>query len=284
MDFLDPPTLDEATAALADRGPEITLLAGGTDVMVQYLRGDIAPPALLHVRGIPELNGIEANGRTVLGAATTYWQLMTDERIRSRHPALVESAATVGGRQTQNVGTVAGNVVNASPAADLAPPLLVADATVTLASASGARELPLDDFVLGRRATDRRPDELVTRIAVEPLGERTGETYLKVGRRSAMEVAVVGLAARLSFAGDGTVADARLAVCSVAPKPFRAREAEQRLAGSRLEDDAVREAGELLRAAASPIDDARATAAYRSRVLAPLLARAVAACRERAGL
>src|ERR1044071_1501944 len=115
MDFLDPRTLSAAPAALADRGPELTLLAGGTDVMVQYLRGDISPAGLLHVRGIPELNGIEANGRTVIGAATTYWQLMSDERMRVRHPALVESAATVGGRQTQNVGTVAGNVVNASP-------------------------------------------------------------------------------------------------------------------------------------------------------------------------
>ncbi len=285
MDFVDARELAEATAGLAERGPEVTLLAGGTDVMVQYLRGDIAPSTLLHVCGIAELVGIESNGRrTVLGAATTYWQLMTDEPVGTRHPALVESAATVGGRQTQNVGTVAGNVVNASPAADLAPPLLVAEASVTLASASGARELPLDDFVLGRRTTDRRPDELVTRIALEPVGPRTGETYLKIGRRSAMEVAVVGLAARLAFAEGGTVSDARVAVCSVAPKPFRAREAEQELVGSRLEEATVREAGELLRRAASPIDDARATAAYRSRVLAPLLARAVAVCRERAGL
>jgi carbon-monoxide dehydrogenase medium subunit len=284
MDFVDARELAEATAVLAERGPEVTLLAGGTDVMVQYLRGDLAPSTLLHVRGIAELVGIESNGRTVLGAATTYWQLMTDERVGARHPALVESAATVGGRQTQNVGTVAGNVVNASPAADLAPPLLVAEASVTLASASGARELPLDHFVLGRRTTDRRPDELVTCIALEPVGPRTGETYLKIGRRSAMEVAVVGLAARLAFAEGGTVSDARVAVCSVAPKPFRAREAEQELVGSRLEEATVREAGELLRRAASPIDDARATAAYRSRVLAPLLARAVAVCRERAGL
>src|SRR5439155_27359274 len=124
----------------------------------------------------------------------------TDERIAGARPERVESAATGGGRQTQNIGTVAGNVVNASPAADLAPPLLVADASVTLASATGARELPLDDFVLGRRTTDRRPDELVTRVALEPLGPRAGETYLKIGRRSAMEVAVVGLAARLAFA------------------------------------------------------------------------------------
>lgn len=284
MDFVDAGDLTQALAVLAERGSETTVLAGGTDVMVQYLRGDMRPATLLHVRRVSELSGIETGDlTTTLGATTTHWQLRTDERVGRAHPALAEAAATVGGRQTQNVGTVAGNVVNASPAADLLPPLLIADATVRLANSSGSRIVPLADFVVGRRETTRAPDELVTHVTLERIGERTGEVYLKIGRRHAMEVAVVGLAARLKFDGDGQVEDARLAVCSVAPVPFRATEAERALVGSDCRDGALREAAELLRRAAAPIDDARATAAYRTRVLTPLLERAVAGCRARAG-
>jgi carbon-monoxide dehydrogenase medium subunit len=252
--------------------------------MVQYLRGEIAPPTVLHVRRLAPLEGIEVNSGTRLGALTTHWQLMSDPRIAGDHRSLAEAAATVGGRQTQNVGTVAGNVVNASPAADLLPPLLVANAVVTLQSSVRTREIGLSDFLLGRKRTAREPNELVTRISLDRPGSRTGEIYLKVGRRHAMEVAVVGLAARLSFAEDATVTEARIAVCSVAPTPFRAPEVEAALTGTALEEAAVAEAGELLRTSASPIDDARATAAYRRRVLASLLRQAVHACRSRAGL
>jgi carbon-monoxide dehydrogenase medium subunit len=250
--------------------------------MVQYLRRDISVGTLLHVRRLQALQGIETNGITRIGALTTHWQLVNDARIATGHRALAEAAATVGSRQTQNVGTIGGNIINASPAADLLPPLLVGGATVKLASSSGTRELRIDELVLGRRLTAREPNELVTSVGLEPLGPRTGETYLKVGRRHAMEVAVVGLAARLSFDEAGTVTDARVAVCSVAPSSFRASEAEQALVGSKLGEDAVAEAGERLMRSASPIDDARATAVYRRRVLAPLLRSAVLTCRERA--
>jgi xanthine dehydrogenase iron-sulfur cluster and FAD-binding subunit A len=126
----------------------------------------------------------------------------------------------VGGRQTQNVGTVGGNLVNASPAADLLPALLVADGEVTMQSSAGERVLPLPAFLLGRKETALGPTELVTRVSLERPRPRSGEVYLKVGRRRAMEVAVVGLAVRLSFAEDGVVSDARISVCSVALTPL----------------------------------------------------------------
>jgi aerobic carbon-monoxide dehydrogenase medium subunit len=282
MNFVDAYELEEALAALEAHGLDATVLAGGTDVMVQYLRRDISVGTLLHVRRLQALHGIETNGMTRIGALTTHWQLVNDAHISRAHRALAEAAATVGGRQTQNVGTIGGNIINASPAADLLPPLLVGDAAVQLASSSGTRELRITELVLGRRRTAREPNELVTSIELKPLSPHTGETYLKVGRRHAMEVAVVGLAARLSFDEAGTVTDARVAVCSVAPSAFRASDAEQALVGSKLEDDSVAEAGELLMRSASPIDDARATAVYRRRVLAPLLRSAVLTCRERA--
>jgi CO/xanthine dehydrogenase FAD-binding subunit len=281
--FVDATSVAEAIATLDKHGPEVTILAGGTDLLVQYLRGDIQPAIFLHIRRADELKGISFGPRTEIGAVTTHWQIASDPGLRRSHPALVEAAATVGGRQTQNAGTVAGNVVNASPAADLLPALLVSDATVTLKSASTVRELAVEDFVVGRRATQRKPKELVTKLSLEPVDAWTGETYLKIGRRGAMDVAIVGLAVRLAFDQEGAVTKARVAVCSVAPKAFRAREAESRLLGSRLDENTLVEAGELLLSSAAPIDDARATASYRSRLLAPLLRRAVLLCIERAG-
>jgi carbon-monoxide dehydrogenase medium subunit len=283
MEFHDAHDLDEALAVLAERGPETTVLAGGTDVVVQLLRREIRPASLLHIRRLGELRGISSDGGTVLGALTTHWELMASAAIRFEHRALAEAATTVGGRQTQNVGTVGGNVVNASPAADLMPALLVAGAEVELVASSGRRTLPLGEFVLGRRQTALAPDELLASIRLERPGPRTGEVYVKVGRRSAMEVALVGLAVRLSLAEDGTIADARVALCSVAPAAFRAGEAEAALVGARAGDDAVAEAGRLLEEAARPIDDVRARASYRRRVLAPLLGEAIETCIERTG-
>jgi carbon-monoxide dehydrogenase medium subunit len=280
-EFVDARSLAEAIATLHEHGPEVTILAGGTDLMVQYLRADIHPTIFLHVRRPPELKGIHGGPRTEIGAVTTHWEISSDPVLRRSHLALVEAASTVGGRQTQNAGTVAGNVVNASPAADLLPALLVSDAVVTLVSTANMRDLAVEDFVVGRRATQRKPDELVTKFSLEPVDAMTGETYLKVGRRGAMEVAIVGLAVRLTFDQEGAVTEARVAACSVGPKALRAREAEQRLVGSKLDEETLVEAGQLLGHAARPIDDARATAAYRSRLLTPLLRRAVLICRER---
>jgi carbon-monoxide dehydrogenase medium subunit len=282
MEFRSVETVEEALGALTELGGEAQVLAGGTDVMIQHMRREISPSVLLHIGRIPGLDGISGNGSTTLGTLVTHRRLATDPSIRARHPALAEASETVGGWQTQEVGTIGGNVCNASPAADTAPPLLVAGATFLLAGAKGEREVGAEEFFVDRRVTARRPDELLTGIRLPEVPEMTGETYLKLGRRSAMEVAIVGVAARLTMDPDGTVERARVAVCSVAPRPFRATAAEEVLQGSRLEGEAVAEAGAELVAASTPIDDARASASYRLRVLPSMLARAVAACAERA--
>ncbi len=148
----------------------------------------------------------------------------------------------------------------------------------------------MPEFFLGRRQVDRQPGELVTAIDVTPVGPRTGEVYLKAGRRSAMVVAVVGLAARVTFDGLGSggglgrVSDARLALCSVAPRPVRARNTEQILIEGGGSPDAIRAAALALREEVAPIGDSRASAAYRREILGGLLERAVACCRSRAGL
>jgi carbon-monoxide dehydrogenase medium subunit len=283
MRFHSAETLPEALDLLAEHGDEARLLAGGSDVMVQYQRGELDPAFLLHLERIDALRAFSHdNGHIGLGALVTHRSLGSNAELARSLPALAEACRTVGGWQTQEVGTIAGNVANASPAADTVPPLLVAGAVVHLASTSGRRSQPIGNFLLGRRQTTRQPDELITSIDVEPVGERSGEVYLKVGPRSAMEVALVGLAVRLAFGDDDQVADARMAVCSVAPVPYRCVEAERALVGSPLDDEHVAEAGRLLAASADPIDDPRASAAYRKRILAPLLGRAIGICRERA--
>jgi aerobic carbon-monoxide dehydrogenase medium subunit len=286
VEFTRATSEEHAVAWLATRGDATCVLAGGTDVMMQYARGELTPDCFLHIGGIEPLAAAapgKANGASSrFGTLVTHRFLARDPLVRRRHPALAEAAATVGGWQTQAVGTLGGNLCNASPAADTAPPLLAADAVVELTSASGTRRLPLRDFFTGRRTVDRRPDELLTAIEAVPAGQGAGEVYLKVGRRGAMVVAVAGLAMRLTFDGQHRVRDARLALCSVAPTPARAPETERILMQGGATAEAVREAAVALQREIAPIDDARATAAYRRLILRGLLERAVACCRARA--
>jgi carbon-monoxide dehydrogenase medium subunit len=280
LQFHSAHSLEEALDLLSEWQEQGCLLAGGTDVMVKYNSGALAPQALIHIEGIEPLTSISNNGRTTIGALTTHHRLANDADILSRHPGVAAAARLVGGWQTQAVGTVGGNICNASPAADLVPPLLVADGHITLASKSGQRRVPLAEFFVDRGVTMRRPDELLTEIDLEPLPPNASESYLKLGRRGAMDVAIVGLAVRLTLQDDDTVANVRIAVCSVASTPKRIPEAENVLMNERLEDDTVTTAGQALCAAVSPIDDARGTASYRRRVLPGLLAQALAQCNE----
>jgi carbon-monoxide dehydrogenase medium subunit len=275
---------EQALALLAERGDSARLIAGGTDVMMQYARGEFAPAVFVHIEGVRALANVavRAGAASRFGALVTHRQLATDPVIQRLYPALSAAAATVGGWQTQAVGTLGGNICNASPAADTAAPLLAADAVVELRSASSTRRVPLNDFFQGRRAIDRRPDELVTAIEAQPIGSNAAEVYLKVGRRGAMVVAVVGLAVRLLFDAERRVTQARVALCSVAPTPIRAHATERVLEEGGARGDSVIQAGQALLAEVAPIDDARGTAAYRQMILTGLLERAVACCWSRA--
>jgi carbon-monoxide dehydrogenase medium subunit len=280
--FVSASTVDEALSHLYELGSVTTVLAGGTDVMVQIQTGDIRPETLLHVGHLTDLRAVSIGPTSVsLGSLVTHRMVSADDKLAEWLPALAEACSTVGGWQTQEVGTVGGNVCNASPAADTIAPLLVADAYVYLASKTEQRSMPLADFVIGRRTTAARPDELVTHFEVTPCGPGTGEVYIKVAPRTAMEVAVVGLAIRLSMS-DGIVTAARIAATAVAPFPVRVNGAEEVLVGSRLEQAEVAEAARLVAEAARPIDDARATASYRRMVLLRLVGRAVEAVHRRA--
>lgn len=278
MEFRSATTIDELLGWLSELGDDAQILAGGTDVMMQLGRGDLDPGVMVHIEHVPGLDTVEANGSVRLGGLVSHLSASRNPVLLEHYGGIAHAASTVGGWQTQAIGTIAGNICNASPAADLAAPLLVNGAEVTLASVGGQRRVPLEEFVLGRRHTDRRPDELVVGFELASVPERSADIYLKVGRRAAMEVAVVGLAARVSLDEDlSTIASAQVAACSVAEVPFRAHEVEDLLRGAGADSD-LAEAGRALQERSDPIDDARATASYRRRILPGILQRAVSEC------
>ena len=275
MQFLAPKTVREALRMLSDRGAAVRVLAGGTDVMIQRITGELPrSQSLLHIGGITDLRGVSgSDGLIRIGALTTHRDLRCDPIIAAHLPSFAEAAATVGGWQTQVVGTIGGNLCNASPAADLAPPVLAAGATLVVSGVDGPTRIPAERFFVGRRRTAIAPGRLLLGIEAPVPPADTWESYLKVGRRSAMEVALVGLAARFSMAAN-RVETARLGVCSVAPVPLRLLHAESALVGSTLEEDAVMVAARRAMEAVEPIDDQRATASYRRMLVGRLIRKA----------
>lgn len=278
MDFLIPETLAEALDVLATQGDSVHVLAGGSDLMVQLQRQQVASRSLLWLGRVDELRSMSVNGTIRIGATVTHRELGSDERIRQHLPAIALGARTVGGWQTQAVGTIGGNICNASPAADLAAPLLANDAQVVLASASGERTIPYEEFVLGRRETARRPDELVVAVELETPPAGHAQTYYKAGRRRAMEIATAGIAVRLGVDAKGNVDHCRIGAAAVGPRPVRLRASEDAVFGTGLTDEALDAAGKSAEAAISPIDDVRASADYRRRVVRGLVRRAAETC------
>ena len=268
MQFCRVSSVAEAVDELSRWGTEGCVLAGGTDVMPQYLRGDRAPAALIDIGGIDGLRGMsEVGGVTSIGSLVTLRRLASSSLIALGHPALAQAAAAVGAWQTQTVATLGGNVCGAAPTADTLPALLISDAQLALVSKSGRRRLGLEEFLDGAGGTVLRPTELLRTVEVEPLGERGAEGYLKLGRRSAMDRAVVGLALRLSAASTGMVSDARVAVCGGSQSPQRVRAAEAAMLGTHIGGGPIGfdEAGEALAQAAAP--ERTDIAQYRRRVL-----------------
>lgn len=281
MQFLAPDTVEEALGLLSGRGKGLRVLAGGTDVMIQRMTGQLPrSESLLYIGGLADLRGISLSDGTIrIGALTSHRDLRCNPIIKVPLPSFAEAAATVGGWQTQAVGTIGGNLCNASPAADLAPPVLVAGATMVVSAPDGPKRIPADRFFVDRRRTALPEGQILLELEVPAPPADTWESYLKVGRRGAMEVALVGLAARFSVAGN-RIGTARLAVCSVAPTPLRLHHAEEALAGSTLEEEAVGAAARRAVEQVDPIDDQRATATYRSMLVGRLIRKAARLARE----
>lgn len=284
MEFVTAPSLDEALNTLSNFGSEATVVAGGTAVLYQLSAGIRTAARVVHVERLADLSYVRHDGGVRIGALTTMRAVAEAPALTSLAGGLVTAAASCGGWQTQFVATIGGNVCNASPGADLAPPLLVHDARVTLTSAArGTRSMALGAFLAEHRRTAREPDELVTEIAFDEPPARTADVYYKVRRRGAMELPIVGVATRVTLDEAGeTIEDIRIAACAVGPTPFRAGEAESVLKGAVLSDAPLAEAGAALVESATFFTDARASADYRRAVLPRVLANTVEQCAARA--
>ncbi len=275
-EVIRPDTIGEALAALAER-ENARPIAGGTDLMVQLRDGRRRASCLVDL-GRLGLAGIRRTGDAIeVGASTTMDAIAGDPDIQRWFPALARAARQVGAWPIQCRATLGGNLANGSPAADTAPALLVAEASVMLTSAARTRRLSVAEFFLGPGRTALTPGELVTSVRL-PLGEpapgdRLVERFVKVGPRREQVISVVSLAGRAVIRPDGTLAVVRLALGSVAPVPVRALAAEHALAGRRPDDAARRDAARAVQRDIAPIDDVRAPARYRRIAAAVLLDR-----------
>ncbi|MGO9559608.1 MAG: FAD binding domain-containing protein [Acidimicrobiales bacterium] len=278
MPVFVPHSLEETFEALRQE-PEADLLAGGTDFMVEVNAGHRKPRAVIALQGVEELAGWHREGdEVVLGASTTYTEMMRPE-LGALLPGLAQAARTVGSPQIRNSGTIGGNLATASPAGDTLPVLAALEATIVVSSAPGeSRRIRLDELIEGPKRTSLRPGDLITSVRLP--ARQGSQEFLKVGTRNAMIIAVASVACVVDFA----VRTVRLALGSVGPVVIRATQGEDFIA-SRIDWEArnlptpeadLAELVALVRAAASPIDDHRSTAAYRRHAVGICAGRAVA--------
>ena len=274
FDLATPTDLDECLRALGDRGSDTKLLAGGTDLVPQMKNGVTRPAHVIDLSGVAELRvlGPDHGHGFRVGAAVTARQLELDPRVQSAYPALAESGALVGSIQVRNLATVGGNLCNAAPSADMAPPLIALDAEAVIAGLGSRRRVPVASFFLGVRRTVLAPDEVLVEFVIPSPGPRSGGSYLRHTPRRELDIAVVGVASQLTLR-DGVCAKARIALAAVAPIPLRAIAAEQALEGQPLTSERIEQAAALAVEAARPISDQRGSAEFRRHLVRVLTRR-----------
>jgi CO/xanthine dehydrogenase FAD-binding subunit len=286
FDYARPTNLADAIALLEDRGQKADPLAGGTDLGVALRHGTTRPDLVVDLKGVAELApAIEwKDGMLVINANTPMIDIEHDETIGRRMAGLVESAGVVGSVQIRNRATLAGNLCNASPAADTPPMLMALNASVVVVGPRGERRIAIDEFLTGYRQTVLRPGDVVAALDIPEPGPRAGTAFLKLGVRRAMEISIVCAGARLELGEDGDIAAVGIGLGSVAPTTIRPIRSEGVLLGSRPTPAIFAEAGERALAACSPIDDLRATAEYRRGMVPVLVRRALEMALDRVGV
>jgi carbon-monoxide dehydrogenase medium subunit len=279
-----PETVAQAIALLAGN-PDSRPLAGGTDLIVQMRSGRAAPSAVVDLKRIAGLIGVrtQADGFAI-GAATPCTALKNDTALVAAWPGVVEAANLIGSVQVRNRATMAGNLCNASPAADSVPALIAAGATCLIAGPNGDREIAVEDLPQGPGQTALASGEFVVEIRLPARPAGGGDAYLRAIPRTEMDIAVVGAGVALVIAGDGTCTSARVALGAVAPTALLVQDAGAALIGTKLDDAGMARMAEAVRAACRPIDDKRGSVEYRTHMAGILAVRAATIARERAGV
>ncbi|MFQ5424965.1 MAG: FAD binding domain-containing protein [Phycisphaerae bacterium] len=289
-------TLADAAALTVQYAPDVRVLAGGTDVLVDLKTGRVRAQHLVSIRRIDSLHGVEMdNGVLRIGALTTITQLIRSPLVVERFAAMLDAASRMAAAQVRSMATVGGNLASAVPCADLPPILMVMNASVRLWSPNGERDVPVDAFFVGPRRTVCRDDEILTSVLVPTPPPGFGAAYARFALRDGNAIAVASVAAGLVVDAAGqrsdgrnplgalpVIREARIALGAVSPIPKLVEAAGTRLVGTRLDEDVVEEAARLAREAADPICDVRGSAEFRREVVEVLTQRALATAMRRA--
>jgi xanthine dehydrogenase FAD-binding subunit len=279
-----PETIGEAIVAM--RADDARALAGGTDLVPQLREGRRRAAHIVDLKHIPEMTAITLlpDGSMSIGAAASATAVARHAAIAADYPAVAESAQLIGGVQVQNRASLGGNICNAAPSADGVPALICHGAQALIAGIEGTREMPVEAVFAGPGRTMLATGELMVAIRLPPADRSAAAAYRRFTPRREMDIAIAGAGAWLRLGEDGSIAEARLALASVAPTPIRAPTAERKLVGERPSGALFEEAGRLAAQDARPISDTRGSAAYRRTLVAVLMARALADCGRRLGL
>jgi CO/xanthine dehydrogenase FAD-binding subunit len=284
LDFAAPTTVEDAVKALAGAGGLAKPLSGGTDLLVQLRSGRLRPQLIVDTKRIPEMIGIrQANGAFIVGAATCGAEISDHEAICKAWPGIVEGVELIGSEQIQGRASLAGNLCNASPAADSVPALIAARATCVIAGPQGRREAPVESIVTGPGQTSLKPGEFIVEFHIPKPKPRQADAYLRFIPRTEMDIAVVGCAVNVTLDAGGVCTDARVVLGAVAPTQLIVEEAAQALIGHSLDADSLAKLDAAARRACKPINDKRGTIEYRIKVAGVLARRAAAIAFQRAG-
>ncbi|HXW25182.1 MAG TPA: xanthine dehydrogenase family protein subunit M [Xanthobacteraceae bacterium] len=282
--YTAPSTVEEACRALAGASGVAKVLSGGTDLLVQLRTGRVKPDLIVDTKKIPGIFGIrEEDGAFVIGAATSGAEIGECAALVRAWPGVVEAANLIGSTQIQGRATLAGNLCNASPAADSVPALIAVRATCVVAGTNGRREVPVETIATGPGRTSLKRDEFIIEFRLPKRPPRAADAYLRFIPRTEMDIAVVGAGVNLTRDAGGVCTDARVVLGAVAPTAVIVADAAAALIGRKLDDEALAGLDRAARAACKPIDDKRGTIAYRTKVAGVLARRAAAIAYQRAG-
>lgn len=283
MRYEAPRTTEDAVALIATESGKAQVLAGGTDLLVRLRTGFVEPDLIVDLKRIPAMKAIAAEaGGWRIGAAVSGAELGEHEGVRSDWPGVVEALELIGSTQIQSRATLAGNLCNASPAADSVPAMYAAGASVRIVGPKGRRDLPVEEVPAGPGKTRLGKGEIVESIFLPARPPRSADAYLRFIPRTEMDIAVVGAGVSLTLDESGACSAARVALGAVAPTVILVPEAAEALIGTKLDDATLERLAETCSAAAQPIDDKRGTVFYRKRVAGVLARRAAAIARDRA--
>ena len=278
FEYLSPKSIKEALSLLAKHGPKAKLIAGGTDLISEMRWGEWRPQYVLGLSQIPGLDEIQFDKSTGLrmGAGCTIGEIERSKVIKENYPLMGQAASVLGSMEIRNRATVGGNLCTAAPSADMPPSLLVHGAKAVIATQKGEKLVALEDFFTGPKKTILNHDELLVRLEMPPMEPNSAGEYIKFGRRNAMEIAMIGVAALITLEdGDNTCKAARLAFATAAPTPIRSKEAEKVLTDKKLIGEIIDLAAETASNEASPRTSWRATEEYRRDLIRALTRRAI---------